>query len=166
MNNDMREIEDSSDDFFQSKHVNKRKEDFEREKRIKKKNLKDKKKKAILILKSGLERTEIAYKNKDWKDEKEKLSLRLLSKLHVANRFYRDEYQYGYFLLNNKNRKSCFYNLKSNTFWLDESFIWSELENKYDMSYYAVQLLIHKILAKYFELFDIRVRNAYYLWLM
>ena len=87
----LREAEDSSDDFFQSKHIEKRKEDFEKE-------LDKKKKEAIYKLAKGLEEIKIAYKNKNWKDEKEQLFLKLFSRLYVDDAFYQDEYRYGYCL--------------------------------------------------------------------
>ena len=144
----LREAEDSSDDFFQPKHVEKRKEDFKRE-------FDKKKRGALSKLIKGLEEIKIVYKNKDWKDEKERLFLELFSKLHVDAKFYKSDYRYGYFLSDSNDIKTCFYDLKSNRFWIDYASIWRVFETRFDMNDDDIQSFIDKLLKEHFKLYDV-----------
>ena len=108
----LREAEDSSDDFFQSKHVNKRREI------IKKKNMR-KRNKSLSELKVGLENVKVAYNNKDWRNDEERYFLTLFSKLHVDNKFYKSKYEEGYCLLNYNNNKECIHDLLTDNFFIN-----------------------------------------------
>ena len=63
INSILREAEDSSDDFFQSKHVNKRKENFEKEKRERYKRFNKEHKDIFDKLSNGLKRIKRAYES-------------------------------------------------------------------------------------------------------
>lgn len=148
----LKEADDYSDDFFQSKHVNKRRE--ERNKQIK-----VKKKEALIKLKTGLKKIKVAYKSENWEDEREKLFLELFSKLHVDDKFYRDKNRYGYHLLDSNNIKRCFYDLERNTFWIDSRYIWGKLnvlQTQLTGRRTGTQSLINELLRKYFKLYDTR----------
>ena len=148
INKILKEAEDSSDDFFQSKHVNKRKEEF-------KSWLKAKKKEVIPKLIKGLEEIKITYRNKDWRDVNEKLFLELFSRLHVDKTFNQDKHRYEYYLLNEYNKRRCFYDLINNEFWIDYYSIWRIFEEYHDMDYVYIQLLIDRMLEEYFKLYDV-----------
>ena len=148
VNNILKEAEDSSDDFFQSKHINKRFEDLKKELEKKKIEIPSK-------LTKDLERIRISYKNKNWKDEKEELFLKLFSKLHVDDAFYKDKYRYGYYLLDSNDKRKCFYNLKNNKFWIDYDSIWIVFEIRFDMYYYDIQSFMDDMLKEHFKLYDV-----------
>ena len=151
IDNILKEAEDSSDDFFQSKHVNKRREE-----------LKSYENKALAKLKNGLENIKIAYGNKDWKDEKEEAFLKLFSELHVNERHY-DDFEYGYYILDKNNNDVCFYNLKNNIFSISFSSIWSVFRIGFVMKNRDVQLFMNNMLKKYFKLYKVTA-NESYLW--
>ena len=146
INNILKEAEDSSDDFFQSKHIEKRKKDL-------KKGLEKKKKEAIYKLTKGLEKVKIAYKSKDWKDDKEELFLELFSKLRVDNNI--DQNKYGYILLDSNDIKRCFYNLESDYFWINYASIWRVFETRFDMNDDDIQSFMDDMLEEHFKLYDI-----------
>ena len=148
MNNTLNEVENSSDDFFQSKHIYKRKKDFIKE-------FDKKKKEALYKLTKGLEEIKIAYKSKNWKDEKEKLFLELFSKLCVDKAFYQDEYMYGYYLLDLSDAKICILDLKNDRFWIDFFSIWKNFEKQFNMNYVDVKLLMNDMLRGHFKLYDV-----------
>ena len=148
INKILSEAEDSSDDFFQSKHVNKRNEDI-------KKKLDDKRSKGPYILTSGLERIKIAYKNEDWKDDKEKLFLELFSELRVRKRLFKNKYYYGFCLLDANNNITCIYDIKLDAFRIDHRSIWNEFYFIFDMKDDDIQTFINDMLKKYFKLHDV-----------
>ena len=149
----LREAEDSTDDFFQSKHIEKRKEEFKRE--FDKKN-----KEALIKLKTGLREIKAAYNNKDWKNEIEKLFLESFSKLHVDDKSCQYDHRYGYCLLDSNNIRECFYDLKSNYFRIDYDSIWERLNIQLGMSYYDTQSFVNKLLEEHFKLYDVTARVA------
>ena len=144
----LREAEDSSDDFFQSKHVNKRKGNFEKE-------LDKKVRKTLPKLTKGIEEIKIAYNNKNWSDDKEKMLLELFSKLHVNNKLYKSNYIYGYYLLDSNNKKRCFYDLKSDYFYIDYDSIWRVFKRQFNINYDDIQSFVNNLSKKYFKLYDV-----------
>ena len=152
INKILKEAEDFSDDFFQSKHVNKRKEDFENE-------LSKRKREYLPKLIKGLKDVRIAYNNEYWESDKEELFLKLFSELHIENILYRNNDEYGYFLMNEHNNKECFYDLKSNYFWTDYSLIWKHFYIQYEMNYLDIELLIKNMIEKYFNLYNVIVSS-------
>ena len=142
INKILKEAEDSSDDFFQDKHITKRQNELE------------KKKKRILIkLKRGFERIRIAYDNEDWKNEKEKLFLELFSNLHPHDRFYIGSAIMGYDILSNdRNYVFGFYDMIANNFFVNSTLIWVEFEDVFKMSHDDVQLLLSIMIKKYFNI--------------
>ena len=162
--NILREVEDFSDDFFQSKHINKRKEDLQ-------KRLDKEREEALSKLTKGIEKIKASYNNKSWNDDKEKLFLELFSYLHVDDNLYQCDYllivnniyshcinyRYGYYLrYNNNNVERCFYNLKTDEFFIDAYSIWEMFEYEFHMSRYDVNSLMINMLIKYFDLYNIR----------
>ena len=145
VNKILREVEDSSDDFFQTKHLNKRRKDYNIE-------LKRREKEALFNLAKGLKEIKIAYKDKNWKNYKEKLFLELFSELHVADNI--DQNRYGYFLLDSNNIKKCFYDLKNNIFWIDYESIWKTFETRFNMLYVDIQTFMKNMSEEYFKLHD------------
>ena len=139
----LREAEDSSDDFFQSKHLEKRKIDID-----------NKNSKILLALKSGLKNVKKAYNNKRWTDEKEELFLKLFSKLRVDNKFYDEEegfYGAGFFLLNNRtNNKLCFYSLYKSVFCINYTHIEKEIAITFNMNTNETTSFLLFMIEKYF----------------
>ena len=148
INKILREAEDSSDDFFQSKHINKRKKDLEKE-------LDKKKKEALFKLTKRLEKVRIEYKNRKWRDEKEGLFLELFSKLHVDDVFLKSKYYCGYYLLDSNDKRKCFYNFNNNDFWITYSSIWKVFELRFNMDYHDIQSFMNDMLKKHFKLYDV-----------
>ena len=148
INKILKEAESFSDDFFQSKHVNKRKEEFEKE-------LSKRKIETLSKIIKGLKGVRIAYDNNNWSDDKEKLFLELFSKLHVDDKFFHNKYEYGYFLLDSSNFRKCSYDLKNNVFWISYSSIWRVFETRFDMSFHDIQSLMNDLLKEHFKLYDI-----------
>ena len=148
----LREAEDTSDDFFQSKHINKRKEDLKRE-------LDKKKKEALHKLTKGLEKIKTAYKSKDWRNDKEKLFLELFSKLHVDAKFYKNNYRYGYYLSDSNDIKTCFYNLKYDEFYTDHYSIWRVYEEQFNMHFKNVQSFMEEMLKEHLKLYDVTAED-------
>lgn len=132
-------IEDSSDDFFKSKHIEKRKQQLI----IERTNI-------IHKLETGLDKIETAYRNNDGK-MKEKLFLELLSKLHVDKIFYQDEYRNGYFLLDSNNGRKCFYDLKNDYFLIDYLSIWKPFKIRFDVTNDILQSFVDYMIKKYFN---------------
>ena len=144
----LKEAENSSDDFFQSKHITKRKEDFKRE-------FEEKKREALSKLIKGLKEIKIAYKSKDWKDEKERLFLELFSKLYVDKTFYQNGDRQGYCLSDSDDIKRCFYDLESDFFWIDYDLIWKVFYEQFNINYNGIQLLMNELLKEHFKLYDV-----------
>ena len=149
INKILREAEDSSDDFFQSKHVNKRKESFEMLK-----------KETISSLAKGLREIRIAYRNDNWSDDKEELFLKLFSKLHVSKNFYDKSYVKGYYLTDDHNNKICFYDLINSRLIISNSLVWGPFQKQFHMSYVESQPFVEKMLKKYFKLNNITAWNS------
>ena len=154
INKILREAEDTSDDFFQSKHINKRKEDIKRE-------LDKKKKEALFKLTKGLEEIKTVCNNKDWRNDKEKLFLELFSNLHVDKIFLRNKYAYGYYLSDSNDINRCFYNLKTDYFLIDYDSIWKIFKIQFNMSFYDIHSLMNKLLKEHFKLYDTIAMKAY-----
>ena len=141
--------DDESDEFFVSKHVNKRREEYE-----------SMKLETFSKLVNGLKNVIIDYKHEIWKDGKEKLFLELFSKLHVNNKFHQNIYNCGYYL-SDKRKSICFYDLKSNTFWIDYDSIWKLFYEQFDMNYNDIQSLMRNILTERFKLRVTMTRHCF-----
>ena len=144
----LKEVEDSSDDFFQSKYVSKRKEDFE-------KILSMRKNEVLPKLENGLERIRLTYQDINCNDDIEKIFLKMFSKLYVDKNLYMNKYRYGYFLLNVNNDKECLCDLRNNLFIIDYSSIWKKFIDIFDMNYDDIQSTMNNMLRKYFNLYNI-----------
>ena len=142
---------DVSDAFFQSKHINKREEEF-----------KNRRKEIISKLDNDLERIKAAYIHKDWQDDKEKTFLKLFSKLHVDEIFFQSKYKYGYYLLDSNNIKRCSYDLKNDDFWIDYDSIWRAFEKQFDMNYYDILSFVKDMLKKHLKLYNVTSGYARY----
>ena len=149
INKILKEAEDFSDNFFQSKHVNKRKEGFEKQLEIKKRE-------ALPKLVSGLNNIRILCKSEDWNDEHEDLFIKLFSTLHVDKKLHKVNtgyrIAYGYYLLDKNNTVKCFYDVDKNIFLLAPS-IWRYLYCDFYVDYGATQEFMNKMLKKYFEIY-------------
>ena len=151
INKILREAEDSSDDFFQSKHVNKRIESL-------RKKLERKRREVVSKIKNGLESLNMIHENNTLKDKKELWFLEAFSKLHIVDVYYNDEYKYGYFLSDSNDIKECFYDLKNNYFYIDYDFVDDLLIiSRLLINYYYIQSFIESMLKKYFNLHDVHV---------
>ena len=158
ISNILKEAEDFSDDFFQDKHINKRKEDIKRRENEKQQRLSNSNKKVFINLNNGIKEIKRLYRNKIWEDEREQLFLKLFSKLHAVVRYtdYRKR-SYGCFLSNKHNKKVCFYDLHESTFWVSDELIWAKFEEEYDfdVNFYAVQAFLTKMIKKYFKIYNV-----------
>ena len=161
----LKEVEDDSDDFFQSKHINKRREDYEKEKRIKEKELEEKNKEHLHKLENGLKKIKISYDNRDWIDHREELFLKLFYDLHVSTKIPQYGPTDGYLLSDKNGDNKCFYRLSSVHFMrnVDEAFAvdyWSILmtfELRFNMSEHEVIMFIKRMISKHFNLNDIEI---------
>ena len=156
INKILREVEDSSDDFFQSKHVNKRKEDLKKELEKNKKEIERTKKTIIPKLIKGIEKIKEAYMSKDWKDDKEKLFLELFSKLRVDDKVYEsvinNKYRYGCYLLSKHNLIMCAYDIRYGNFWIDFGIIWMKFHEFLRMNAVEIQYFMKQMLKKYLDI--------------
>ena len=152
MNNVLREAEDSSDDFFQSKHINKRKIDFSNA-------MRKRQEESISKLKNGLYKIRIAYQDSIWRSEEEKLFLKIFSRFHLNEtlRVYLRCNQYdGFFLLDEHNNMECFYSLVYDELWVDYYMIWQKFcfqlqTNRYDI----IHKFMNEMIKEYFEMSDV-----------
>lgn len=139
--------EDSSDYFFQSKHINRRKEEFEKQLELKMRKVHSK-------LENGLSKIINAYNNRDWINDEEKLFLELFSELHVDDTFHGITIYYGYYLLSDNDVKACFYDLENDIFVESYGSIWSIFMIQFNVNYNDIQLFMKEMLKKYFKLYD------------
>ena len=144
INKILREAEDSSDDFFQSKHINKRKDEFR----------KSDEGKIMLKMKSGISKVSSAYKNRIWESEKEKLFLKLFNRLHVSDEIYRYENIVSIFLDNKYGDAECCYLLEKNSvsFLIGKFPIWYSFVKVFNMSNESVESFLHEMIEKYFNI--------------
>lgn len=142
----LKEAEDFSDDFFQSKHVNKRSEEFNK-----------KSQEILLKLKSGLNKIKADYDNQNWKDEEERLFLKLFSNLHIDNNIYIKRTAGRYYLLDRKNNNVGHYSLKNNTFYVSHYNIYSKFYIIFNMNKITFISFIANMLEKYFSLCNLSV---------
>ena len=152
VNKILREAEDSSDDFFQSKHVNKRKEDIKRE-------YEKKKREARYKLIKGLNNIKIALKSRNWESETERYFLILFSRLYVDKKFFENAFHCEYYLLNKHDKVVCLYNIKYDEFYVDNDSIWKKFEDIFFMRYTEIQAFMNKMLEKHFKLYDILTKR-------
>lgn len=138
MNNILTNCENSSDDFFQSKHIEKRRQQSIVE-RIK----------IIHELQDGIDKIRTAYENKDWKDEKEKLFLEIFSSLHFDDKFHPEE---GYYLINVNNDAMCRYDSSNNIFCVNSHLICKVFDDLFDIKRWNTLLLLEVMIKEYFEL--------------
>lgn len=155
MSNTIAINKNDSDDFFQSKHLNKRREQHLKEIEIKEKVLLKREEKTSYMLINGLKKIRIALNDESWKDEKEKLFLNLFSKFRVSDAIWRNEYVRGYYLINESSIKECICDLNNDYFWINYESIWYAFEIRfYETSYCKTQLFMNDMLKKYFNLYD------------
>lgn len=140
-------MDNSSDDFFKSKHLNKIRKDLQ-EKIDKIRTV------TIPKIMRGLERIKIVRDSEKWKDVKEEVFIKLFSSLHIAGIFYLDGIENGIFLSNNINDEECFYSLKDNVLRINVS-IYNIFIGNFKMSYCDVCLFITDLFKKYFKLYNI-----------
>ena len=138
INKILKESEDSSDDFFQSKHINKRREEFENEKLN-----------TLKELNVGLDKIKEACVNKRWKSKESKLFLKIFSKLHVILVNYDNYYRYDF--LNTNNEKVCSY--VYDELWLDVNLVWNKFEYKFGMSSNDIHLFFYNKFSHYFKVY-------------
>lgn len=137
---------DSSSDFFQSKHISKRKEDFEKQLLVRKQEL-------LTKLKIGLDRTETAYESKTWRNEYEEAFLEAFSLLKVDSKLINTKKRLGYFLLDECDEKVCFYNLRDNTFILDYYSFWTDFMDLFGVeNVNRIQTFFDRMIRKYFKM--------------
>ena len=164
INKILREAEDSSDDFFQSKHITKRQNEFRKEKEITIRKAKEIK----IKLKTGLNKIKASYDAKDWKNDKEKLFLEIFSKLVMNAKTYSYKYnnilsiEYGFYLINveEEHKDACFYSVSRKSIWMSFNLIWIKFINKFNMTFSDVKAFMVKMLKKYFNLDDVRVYSV------
>lgn len=159
MNIIINSAEDSSDAFFKTKHVHRKKEEFNK-----------KKLEVVYKLINGLEDIKAACKNEEWVNDKEKLFLKLFSKLYVAKRFrirdhtHRFFKDHGYYLFDiiEREQKICFYSIDNEIFWLDWSTIWRDIIFHFNhMKYEEVKQFIKDMLIKYFKMDDVETATLH-----
>ena len=159
INKILREVDNSPDDFFQSKHIKRRKEQFKKSEDMKLRESKI----ALEKLRSGMRKILISYRNKDWESEEEEMFVKLFSMLNVDNKFYSYDYgdiidsDYGYYLetINGNYRQACFYCINKKRFWMSFDLIWNHFAIKFDMDDDDIQLFMNSMLKKYFNLSNI-----------
>lgn len=139
--------ENDSDDFFQSKHINKRKEEYERELYVKTC-------KAFYILYEGLNNIKLAYDRQHYENKVEELLLRVFLDLHVDANIHRDMFFYGYFILDNKGRSICFYNVNDNCFYLEKKWVLPKIECYIFNDEVNVNYLFRHFIGKRFDIED------------
>lgn len=155
---------DDSDIFFQSKHINKRKEDFAKE-QIRDKERIEKMKQVLYKLDRGLEIIKIAYYIKEWSSNKEELFLELFSKLHVDDRPYRNNYEYnkafcGFYLINDHNNETCLCDVNNDCFWMFYYAIWNKFYVRLNMNCDEIQSFMNYMIKKYFNIHDMIATNV------
>ena len=146
--------EDSSDDFFQSKHINKRKKIFEREIKNRRKKNRVMNKNAFLMLEKGLERVITAHANKICENEREELFLELFSKLRIDKRFFGDYYGCEHRLLNESDDTVCVFDIQSNYFWINDYPIRDKFISSFNTKHDEISCFMKDMLKKYFNIRD------------
>ena len=141
---------DSSDDFFQSKHINKRKEEL-------RERLEENKREVLPKLKNGLEKIRIACDNKIWMNEEEESFLKMFSELHISYGLKQKIHHYGYHLSDLNDRGKAFYDLITDDLLIDYFSICKVFYNQFDMYYADVHFFLEKMLKKHFKLYDINL---------
>lgn len=147
--------EDSSDDFFQSKHINKRKEKF-----IKRNN------RIILKLERGFKRSSTEYKSKRWSNEKERQFLELFSKMSVdSNTVRSDSICECYLYITLDDVVVCHFDIVNKIISLDCHYVWFKFEKKNNMNYYEVQAFMNEMFKKHFKLVNVIITAGSELYL-
>lgn len=138
--------ENSSDDFFQMKHLRKR----EDEKNSKYAEIFDK-------LKEGLEKVKVSYISNDWGSTEERLFLELFSKFHVANWCFYYRNAGGYLLLDDDDNATCVYTLQNNCLLAEYESINGTFIAKSKISCASKEKFFAEMLEKYFDIYDVLV---------
>ena len=143
INKILKEAEDYSDNFFQSKHVNKRNKEF----------MRSREGKMYHKLENGFKRVKIAYNNREWSIEKEKEMLRMLSERHVDSVLVDDEPHYvGFWILNDRDMLSFFYDIVDNELYLPARMIRSYEAHDLHYFYHEIESILKNIFLNYFKL--------------
>lgn len=133
--------ENSSDNFFQPKHIIKRIKDNEkRDHRI------------YVNLERGMRKVETVYNNKRYKNEKERLFLEIFSKLHLGKRCVENSFHRGYALFDANEKVICFYELDDNEFWVNNYSVWRMFLLRLIMNQQGIKTFIVDMLRKYFRI--------------
>ena len=142
INKILREAEDSSDDFFQTKHVNKRNKDFKRREI-----------EVLHELKKGLSKMMITYNNRDWKDEEEKIFLDIFTEFHIDKEIHYSPIYRGYCLLDQFGELAADYNMINNVFWISSRVILEVFKRSSIITEQRqITFIIYEMLNKYFNL--------------
>jgi hypothetical protein len=136
------ELEEESsfnNDFFKPKGIEQRKQ-----KQI------EERKEFLIKIESGLKNIKIAYQNKDWDSEPERLFLEIFSKFHLDKEY--DENWKGYFLLDGNNERRVYWELESHIVWLSRDYIWKIFEKLFKWDYRETQSFIKNMLNEHSKL--------------
>lgn len=138
--NILSESENSSDAFFQNKHLNKREEEFRSNNIVFFNKLKD-----------GLQKIKEDYKDKKWKNEYERLFLKMFSKVHIDEEFC--DKCYGYLLSDENSTRKCLYLFKNDRFFINYHSDWNIFTAGLQMKYYEAEAFISGMLLKYSKMY-------------
>ena len=152
------DILDESDNFFQSKHINKRKEEYARNKAEEVKNAEIKCKEAFNKLTIG--QTSIfkaCYSEKSvWQDKKEKIFLETFLNLSICGSSIYDSYVDNIITFYGSYHVSCcIYDFINNSFLMKNDIIFSKISDYTNMNYIDTYNFIKEMLKKYFQLDNI-----------
>ena len=164
INKILKEAEDSSDDFFQSKHVNKRKKDFRKKEMIKNNRLIRDANKLIDKLEKGLNVIKIAYDNKKWSSRAEENFLQEFHSLIVNHHIYRHDYfldVYVIYLMRPSYYKECYFEIDYHAITLEYDSIYQAINLDVDFSDRELKNFIQRMIKKYFSMSILEVRWDY-----
>lgn len=137
------------DPFFQSKNIEKRLEERQRE--------------IVTKIQSGLQNIENDYGNEDWDSEAKKMFLEIFSKLHLNEKYNKN--WNGYFLKNESNKRRCFFNLEYDRFWVSYDDIWRIFEERFCWEYNKIQRFMKTMLNEHFKLNGFTPFNASFIFI-
>lgn len=150
-------VEDSSDDFFKSKHIRRRIKDLAKERKRIHLHFSESLRKTTPKLTLGLESMSSAYVINDLLDEKERLFLYLFHDLYVDDELFEDEVHCGCYLMNRTDdSKICFCKLEEIQFIVDYYAVWKRFKDDFDISDNDIESLLIKMFIKYFKLEEAR----------
>ena len=139
--------EDYSDSFFQSKHINKRRE-----------ILAIREKETAIKLKNGLEKIKEIYKSDIHVDDREKQFLNFFSKLSLDTNVLVTDYCHGYFMFDKSKKLACFFDYSDVSLDMSREILSSSLADFFDMSCKEAKMFISFMMKKYFKINDVTIR--------